>query len=125
MFILDNGGFADAPSVRREIGQLRSLADDLSALLDGQLPAPHVLARSPRIDRWALCGKRFPILSGIAIDHPEATQRIDIWQTTRIAVAAENLGWVRCADRFYRLGQIEDGQHFPWNEPSLHMHEWK
>lgn len=77
------------------------------------------------MERWTVFGLRTPALNGIALNHPYAGAQITIWKIQPMVVVTEELGWVRCLDGFYRLGAIETGEHFPWNEPSLRITEWR
>lgn len=124
MLNFEQSGFDDPAAANLEATRARSLADDMDSLLAGTFPFRDRLAKAPLIERWKVVAARVPVLHGVAINHPSASGPISVFTTAPLVVAAEGQRWIRCGEGFWRLGGIEDGQHFPWNEPSLHLREW-
>lgn len=125
MLNFEETGFDDIVAARREATRARSLADDLDSLLAGTFPFEERLARAPLIERWTVVATRMPALHGVAINHPSAGGQIAVYTTAPLMVAAEGQRWIRCSEGFWRLGNIEDGSHFPWNDASIHIREWR
>lgn len=125
MLNFEESGFDDVAAAKLQATRARSLADDLDSLLAGTFPLSDRLAHAPLIERWAVVAARVPALHGVAIKHPAADAQISMYTTAPLVIAAEGQRWIRCSEGFWRLGNIEDGSHFPWNDASIHIREWR
>jgi hypothetical protein len=81
----------------------QSLADDLRRMAAGDLPTPAELESAPLIDGWSLSFRPETCLVGTIYGHP-SLGLMRPGMTTAVEAFAPNLGWVRTASRFFRLG---------------------
>lgn len=93
--------------------RLRSLADDLEDIRNGDAPRAEVLAVAPLIVDWqatfTLHGLR---LTGFVAGHPLLGNRLAM--TSQLWAADPAGKWVRTLSRFYKLGIAADGSYAGW-----------
>ena len=125
MLVSGGMGFPVLAASKAEASRMRSVADDVDRLLSGLLPTAASVATAPEMECWTVSGHRLPALKGIALNHPDAGAQIAMRKTSATVVVTKELDWARGPDEFYRLGPIETGEHYPWNEPSPRITEWR
>lgn len=93
------------PLVRNEIAKLRSLADDLERLANGEAPTVADLDGSPLLSAYYTSRRTVQCLIGRVEGHPIISDKMvttsDLW-----AIAPQH-GWARTYSRWYRLGESE------------------
>lgn len=86
-----------------EIDRRRQLLSDLEAIAASRGPAPDQLVSAPLIDHWAEATRPEPCLVGQTHGHPYCRAPYSV--TSGLVVWAPELGWMRTASRYYRLGR--------------------
>jgi hypothetical protein len=93
--------------------RLRSLADDLEDIRDGNAPRAEVLAVAPLVVDWKVTLTLFGLrLTGFVAGHPLLGNRLAM--TSQLWAADPAGKWVRTLSRFYKLGIAADANSAGW-----------
>lgn len=92
----------DRAAAHGRIEGLRSLADDLVSLLEGNGPTDAMFSMAPRLDRYRIIPQSVRCMTGIVEGHPDLRDGPIV--TSQIFAIDPNRQWMRTMSRFYRLG---------------------
>jgi len=82
--------------------RIRSMCDDIDAVLAGLPPSEEKLSRAPLLHQWQLVPYQSVCLSGFVSDHPRI--RNGPLVSSQVFMLDPERKWGRTLSRFYRLG---------------------